>query len=72
MNELIAPFETGLFLYQLCILLYLILTPLAIFYIIKDRHKFKQPYVLIFLVIVFPLIVSIPAIIALNIKKVKS
>jgi predicted neutral ceramidase superfamily lipid hydrolase len=71
MEQLINQFETGLFIYQSCLLLYFILTPLAIFYIIKDRHKFKQPYVLIFLVIVFPLIVSIPAIIALNIKKVK-
>lgn len=68
MNELIAPFETGLFLYQLCILLYLILTPIAIFQILKKQDRFKQPAILIFLVIVFPFIVSIPLLIAHKVK----
>lgn len=72
MDQLINQFSTGLFIYQFCILLHLILTPISIFYIIKNKHTFKHPYVLIFLVIAFPLIVSIPAIIALNIKKVKA
>lgn len=72
MNQLINQFSTGLFVYQLCVLLHLILMSIAIFYILKNQHKFKHPYILIFLVILFPLIISIPTIIALNIKKVKA
>lgn len=71
MNELIAPFETGLFLYQLCVLLHLILTPITIFQILKNQDWFKQPAILIFLVIIFPFIASIPTLIALNVKKTK-
>ncbi|GGF04896.1 hypothetical protein GCM10011518_12650 [Flavobacterium limi] len=72
MNQLINQFETGLFLYQLCILLHLILTPITIFYIIKNQHRFKQPYILAFFVITFPFVVSIPALIALKIKKTEA
>ncbi|CAD0005160.1 hypothetical protein FLACHUCJ7_02257 [Flavobacterium chungangense] len=71
MNQLINQFETGLFLYQLCVLLHLILTPIAIFQILKKQDRFKQPAILIFLVIVFPFIVSIPLLISLKVKKTK-
>lgn len=72
MDQSINQFSTGLFIYQFCILLHLILTPISIFYIIKNQHRFKQPYVLAFFVIAFPFIVSIPTLIALKIKKTET
>lgn len=60
MNKLINEFELGLFLYQIALLLHFILFFISIYYVVKNKSKFKNPYLLIIFSFLFPFIVSVP------------
>lgn len=60
MNKLINQFELGLFLYQIALILHLILFSISIYYVLKNKSKFKNPYLVIIFSFLFPFIVSVP------------
>jgi len=69
MNNLVENFAVSLYVYQIAFLLHVILVALSIHYILKNKDRLKNPYVIIVVSILFPFVVSILAIVMLRRKE---
>ncbi|WP_379824303.1 hypothetical protein [Flavobacterium notoginsengisoli] len=70
MEKLADKFTVSLYLYQIAFLLHIILTALTVYYVLKNKDKFRNPYLLIVFSFLFPFIVSVPLVFSLAKKKV--
>lgn len=69
MNNLVENFAVSLYVYQIAFLLHVILVAFSIHYILKNKDRLKNPYVMIVVSILFPFVVSILAIVMLRRKE---
>jgi hypothetical protein len=69
MNNLVENFAVSLYVYQIAFLLHVILVAFSIYYILKNKDRLKNPYVIIVVSILFPFVVSILAIVMLRRKE---